>query len=189
MRCVIARVLPVPAPASTQTGPSSVSAARRCSSSRPSSRSSRAHAVGHARQAPLGIDGAAVPVLDEPARDRRLRRAARTLAECARRARSRVNQRSSRISSPSGAGRRRLARGDVARKPTMRMRGTATAGCRGTPRRSTTMPGLLEHLADDRGLERLARLDEPGEQREPVLPPRARSSRAAAGRRRRSRSR
>ena len=40
MRCVRARVLPVPAPASTQTGPSSVSAATRCSSSSPASRSS-----------------------------------------------------------------------------------------------------------------------------------------------------
>src|SRR5580692_6733084 len=40
MRCVIARVLPVPAPASTQTGPRLASATWRCSGSRAASRSS-----------------------------------------------------------------------------------------------------------------------------------------------------
>src|SRR3984957_6047129 len=40
MRCVIARVLPVPAPASTQTGPRQASATSRCSGSRAASRSS-----------------------------------------------------------------------------------------------------------------------------------------------------
>src|SRR6478609_4850378 len=39
MRCVIARVLPVPAPASTRTGPRSASATWRCSGSRAESRS------------------------------------------------------------------------------------------------------------------------------------------------------
>src|SRR4051794_22770065 len=38
MRWVIVRVLPVPAPASTQTGPRGALAAARCSASRPSSR-------------------------------------------------------------------------------------------------------------------------------------------------------
>src|SRR5688572_24383930 len=37
MRCVIARVLPVPAPARTRTGPRSVVATSRCSGSSPSS--------------------------------------------------------------------------------------------------------------------------------------------------------
>src|SRR5689334_10685172 len=40
MRCVIARVLPVPAPASTRTGPRSAVATSRCSGSSAASRSS-----------------------------------------------------------------------------------------------------------------------------------------------------
>src|ERR1700677_824250 len=51
MRCVIARVLPVPAPASTQTGPRQASATSRCSGSRAASRSSGSirHILPHAR--------------------------------------------------------------------------------------------------------------------------------------------
>src|SRR4051812_28653228 len=39
MRCVMARVLPVPAPASTQSGPGGEVTAARCSASRPASTS------------------------------------------------------------------------------------------------------------------------------------------------------
>src|SRR5687768_14922688 len=49
MRCVIARVLPVPAPASTRTGPRRAVATSRCSGSRPSrSWSADARACGAA---------------------------------------------------------------------------------------------------------------------------------------------
>ncbi len=53
MRWVIARVLPVPAPASTRTGPRSASATWRCSGSRASSRSG----VGHVGEQLLDDDG------------------------------------------------------------------------------------------------------------------------------------
>src|SRR5215212_895448 len=54
MRCVSARVLPVPAPASTQTGPVSVLATSRCSGSRASSTASADGATGGRSAAGLG---------------------------------------------------------------------------------------------------------------------------------------
>src|SRR3954469_8999271 len=55
MRWVIARVFPVPAPASTRTGPCRASATSRCSGSRPSSsRSAPASVAGGMARALLG---------------------------------------------------------------------------------------------------------------------------------------
>ncbi len=85
---------------------------------------------------------------------------------------SRVNQRSSRISTPSGAADDGAAPSATrAVNPSMRLAGSGH-GCEPTySTRSTSDAGLLADLADDRGLERLARLDESGEQREAVLLP------------------
>src|SRR5580692_6796232 len=64
MRTVSTRVLPVPAPASTSTGPSSVSTASRCSGLRPARYGAPAAACARAAMPPgAGPDGAAGSIL------------------------------------------------------------------------------------------------------------------------------
>src|SRR5580704_17953804 len=58
MRCVIARVLPVPAPASTQTGPRVASATSRCSGSSPASGASAVLVIASATCLILPYPGA-----------------------------------------------------------------------------------------------------------------------------------
>ena len=82
---------------------------------------------------------------------------------------ARSNQRTARISSPSGFGRVVIGRDrEEPEHEGARVRPRLRAAVLNVDR---VHPGLLAHLADDRMFERLPRLDEPGEAREAVVRP------------------
>ena len=96
----------------------------------------------------------------------------REISSAASASSARVNQRSSRISTPSGdGGRRRGAVGDAGGESEHQARGQRPRLRAAVLDAVDVHAGLLADLAHDRGLERFARLDESGEQREAVLLP------------------
>ena len=170
MRCVMARVLPVPAPASTHTGPMQRLGHHALVVVERGEQGvgCRGHDVVHGLR--LG-DRAAVPALEQPAARSTCRRAGRS-RRAASASSSRVNQRSCEDLDAVGRGRRRRgAVGDAGGEPEHEARGQRPRLRAAVLDAVDVHAGLLADLAHDRGLERLARLDESGEQREAVLLP------------------
>src|SRR3954452_25600974 len=172
IRCVIARVLPVPAPARRQTGPSSVSAATRCSGSRPARRSSAVTGPpprSVPRDASRSVEGSAVPLLDDRTSDGRSARdpdGPRAVREVLPAEPAEVDQLDAvrhRLDSVRGVDGGAEADHDR-RGERPRLRADVERVNDGESR-------LLLDLAHHGSLERLARLDEAGEDRVPLTTP------------------